>query len=345
MEAFSEFLTGTNRTNQEIINGSFKWHDIEGVVTEMPTTSEEAPQIWTQEKLLAESRRFNIDLCPKILYSAGQLVELLISSNICRYAEFRAVDRVCTSFKDEVFNVPCSRSDVFNTKDLNIIEKRLLMKFLTICLSYGEDKCEEDLALNRDKTFLEYLRSQKVTEKITTCVMQAIAMCTKETSFEEGMLRTKRFLQSLGRYGNTPFLFPMYGCGEIPQCFCRLCAVFGGIYCLKRTVNDITIDADTNWASVLIDSKPVRAKHVVCSHGNVPANILERNIPITGLGELFNCLSRGVFITSTPLGNAELNAGGGGVNLLRLVNDVDEREAILIQLSHYSGTCPKGTCK
>ena len=32
---------------------------------------------------------------------------------------------------------------------------------------------------------------------------------------------TQDFLRCLGRYGNTPFLFPLYGLGEIPQCFCR----------------------------------------------------------------------------------------------------------------------------
>lgn len=31
----------------------------------------------------------------------------------------------------------------------------------------------------------------------------------------------KYFLSSLGRYGNTAFLWTLYGSGELPQCFCR----------------------------------------------------------------------------------------------------------------------------
>lgn len=69
-------------------------------------------------------------------------MELLISSNISRYAEFRAVDRVTTLINDEVKAVPCSRSDVFTTKDVNVIEKRLLMKILSTCLNYEENQCE-----------------------------------------------------------------------------------------------------------------------------------------------------------------------------------------------------------
>ena len=36
--------------------------------------------------------------------------------------------------------------------------------------------------------------------------------------------RVQSFLFSLGRYGNTPYLWTMYGSGELPQCFCRMCA-------------------------------------------------------------------------------------------------------------------------
>ncbi|XP_011180485.2 rab proteins geranylgeranyltransferase component A [Zeugodacus cucurbitae] len=355
LESFCTLLE--QGSNSELRNASQKWHVAETLKreeVELDTVNSEVAdetdtkadatkqntQDWSRETLLKQSRRFNLDLSPKILYSAGRLVQLLVSSNICRYAEFRAVDRVCTRFQNNIINVPCSRSDVFNTKDLNIVEKRLLMKFLTLCMTYGEDKTDEDSLIFRGKTFREYLQEQKVTEKISTCVMQAIAMCTDETAFEEGMARTQQFLNSLGRYGNTPFLFPMYGCGEIPQCFCRLCAVFGGIYCLKRQIDDITLEADTNIASVVLEGKTIKAQYVVSAPGHLPNAFLQRNVGVYGQGDLVNSLSRGIFLTSTPLGSEELNAGGGGVNLLRLLYGT--HEAILIQLSHFSGTCPKG---
>lgn len=69
-------------------------------------------------------------------------MELLISSNICRYAEFRSVDRITTLIGNELKSVPCSRSDVFTTKDVSVVEKRLLMKLLQTCLNYEEDSME-----------------------------------------------------------------------------------------------------------------------------------------------------------------------------------------------------------
>eukprot|EP00118_Oscarella_pearsei_P018627 m.191759 g.191759 ORF g.191759 m.191759 type:complete len:125 (+) comp39453_c0_seq26:680-1054(+) len=47
-------------------------------------------------------RHFNIDLSPKVLFCRGPLVDLLISSQVSRYLEFRAVSRVLT-YMDGVF--------------------------------------------------------------------------------------------------------------------------------------------------------------------------------------------------------------------------------------------------
>lgn len=76
-----------------------------------------------------------------MLFARGDLVELLISSNISRYAEFRAVDRIITCIENDMKVVPCSRADVFTNKNVTVLEKRLLMKALSSCLN--EDNEEE----------------------------------------------------------------------------------------------------------------------------------------------------------------------------------------------------------
>lgn len=66
-------------------------------------------------------------------------MELLISSNISRYAEFRAVDRIVTCVDNQMKVVPCSRADVFTNKNVTVLEKRLLMKALSSCLNDDND--------------------------------------------------------------------------------------------------------------------------------------------------------------------------------------------------------------
>ncbi|KAL6034157.1 hypothetical protein STEG23_000464, partial [Scotinomys teguina] len=92
----------------------------------------------TYSQIIKEGRRFNIDLVSKLLYSRGLLIDLLIKSNVSRYAEFKNITRIL-AFRDGVVEqVPCSRADVFNSKRLTMVEKRMLMKFLTFCMEYEE---------------------------------------------------------------------------------------------------------------------------------------------------------------------------------------------------------------
>lgn len=76
------------------------------------------------------------------MYARGDMVNLLITSNISRYAEFRAVDRVLTKVDDTIKPIPCSRADVFNSKSVNMLEKRLLMKVLTGIVSPEENEVD-----------------------------------------------------------------------------------------------------------------------------------------------------------------------------------------------------------
>ena len=48
-------------------------------------------------------------------------------------------------------------------------------------------------------------------------------------SLLQGVERTQMFLKSLGRYGPTPFLWPLYG-GEINQAFCRYVTSYDSVY-------------------------------------------------------------------------------------------------------------------
>jgi RAB protein geranylgeranyltransferase component A len=49
-----------------------------------------------KEDLLKLSRRFNLDLSPNMFYSRGKFIELLISSDISKYCEFRMVSQIMT---------------------------------------------------------------------------------------------------------------------------------------------------------------------------------------------------------------------------------------------------------
>lgn len=205
----------------------------------------------TYSQIVKEGRRFNIDLVSKLLYSRGLLIDLLIQSNVSRYAEFKNVTRILAFREGKVEQAPCSRADVFNSKELTMVEKRMLMKFLTFCLDYEQhpDEYQDFIQCS----FAEYLNTRKLTPNLQHFILHSIAMTESSCTTIDGLKATKNFLQCLGRFGNTPFLFHLYGQGEIPQCFCRMCAVFGGVYCLRHQVQCLVVDKESGRCKAIID--------------------------------------------------------------------------------------------
>ncbi|XP_026166126.1 rab proteins geranylgeranyltransferase component A 1 isoform X2 [Mastacembelus armatus] len=242
-------------------------------------------------QLVKEGRRFNIDLVSKLMYSRGSLVDLLIKSNVSRYAEFKNVTRILTYRHGNVEQVPCSRADVFASRQLSVVEKRKLMRFLTSCV----EETEEQQAFT-GRPYLDFLRDQQLGDNLQHFLLHSIAMVTEDTPTEVGLASTRHFLRCLGRYGNTPFLFPVYGLGEIPQCFCRMCAVFGGIYCLRHSVHCLLVDKDSNRCKAVIDS---RGQRISCNHFVVEDGYVEANRKNVATPTRF--ISRAVLITDASV--------------------------------------------
>ncbi len=51
--------------------------------------------------------------------------------------------------------------------------------------------------------------------------------------------RIRLYASSMARYGKSPYIYPLYGLGELPQGFARLSAIYGGTYMLNTNVEEI----------------------------------------------------------------------------------------------------------
>jgi len=49
-------------------------------------------------------------------------------------------------------------------------------------------------------------------------------------------------MDSIGRYGDSPFIYPLYGLGGIPESFSRMCAIHGGTFMLNTDIDKILYD-------------------------------------------------------------------------------------------------------
>ena len=60
---------------------------------------------------------------------------------------------------------------------------------------------------------------------------------TKET-----IQRVKLYANSMARYGKSPYIYPLYGLGELPQGFARLSAIYGGTYMLNTSLDEVVTE-------------------------------------------------------------------------------------------------------
>jgi RAB protein geranylgeranyltransferase component A len=63
-------------------------------------------------------------------------------------------------------------------------------------------------------------------------------------SAPEAIERLRLYGNSVARYGKSPYIYPLYGLGELPQGFARLSAIYGGTYMLNTSVEELVYEGD-----------------------------------------------------------------------------------------------------
>lgn len=71
------------------------------------------------------------------------------------------------------------------------------------------------------------------------------------------------YTSSMARYGKSPYIYPLYGLGELPQSFARLSAIYGGTYMLDKPIEKIVTGDDGKFVGVTSGGETVKAKQVI----------------------------------------------------------------------------------
>lgn len=81
-------------------------------------------------------------------------------------------------------------------------------------------------------------------------------------------------MDSIGRYGDSPFLYPIYGLGGLPEAFSRLCAIHGGTYMLNTNVDEILYEGD-KVVGIRSGEQTAKAPMVICDPSYAQAKTKE----------------------------------------------------------------------
>ncbi|KAJ7699634.1 GDP dissociation inhibitor-domain-containing protein [Mycena rosella] len=223
---------------------------------------------------VAQPRTYALSLAPSLIPSTGPLIEALVASGVAKYGGFRLIERVCVYVSGAVKPVPGSKEDVFKNKEISLVDKRRLMRFLMFAAGEFEGKME--LTGHEEAPFPQYLKSVfSLNDEMVNAIAYALAYCLSPSEPALPALhRLRRYLLSAGRYGANPFLVGHYGsAGEIAQGFCRTAAVGGAVYILGRDVESVSASAPRHTVRLTDFPDPLSCALLISSPAYAPPGV------------------------------------------------------------------------
>jgi len=282
-------------------------------------------QLWTKfrageqppaKELFGQNRDWNVDLIPKFIMSCGSLVKILLHTKVTRYLEWKSVDgtfvyqyQAAGFFQGDKFihKVPATAMEGLNSPLMGLLEKNRFKNFFQFAASWDPaDPATHkpfDARRNSMAQVYEYFGLQPDTIDF---IGHAVALHTDDRYAAQAcggtMDRIKLYMFSIARYGNSPFIYPVYGLGGLPEGFSRLSALHGGTYMLNRGVDGFVFE-DGKVAGITSGGETARAPIIICDPsyvkdslpgkvkqtGKVVRAICILNAPIPNTGDVSSC--------------------------------------------------------
>jgi Rab GDP dissociation inhibitor len=278
-------------------------------------------------------REWYVDLIPKFLMANGQLVKLLIHTGVTRYLEFKSVEGSYVYKSGKISKVPADDKEALNSDLMGIFEKRRFRNFLIYVQDLKEDdpRTWKDMDPTRTTMFQIYAKFN-LDQNTQDFTGHALALYRNDDYIQQPALQTirriKLYSESLMRYGKSPYLYPLFGLGELPQGFARLSAIYGGTYMLDKPVDEIVME-NGKVVGVRSGNETVKAKQVYCDPSYVPDRVEK-------VGQVIRCIC----LTDHPIANTK---DASSCQIIIPQKQVGRKSDIYVSLvSHSLNVAPKG---
>ncbi|KAJ0644990.1 putative GDP dissociation inhibitor, FAD/NAD(P)-binding domain superfamily [Helianthus annuus] len=228
---------------------------------------------------LGSSKEYNVDMIPKFMMANGVLVRALIHTNVTKYLNFKAVDGSFVYNNGKIYKVPATDVEALKSSIMGLFEKRRARKFFIYVQDFEENdpKSHEGLDLNTIPA-KELISKYGLEDDTIEFIGHALALYTSDSYLEQPAIdfvkRIRLYAESLARFeSGSPYIYPMYGLGELPQAFARLSAVYGGTYMLNKPQCKVEFDDSGKVVGVTSDGETAKCKKVVCDPSYVPDKV------------------------------------------------------------------------
>jgi Rab GDP dissociation inhibitor len=208
-------------------------------------------------KEYGHNRDWNVDLIPKFIMADGKLVKMLLHTKVTRYLEWKCVDAsyvmqyqkggMFANAKNTIHKVPATDVEGLKSSLMGLFEKKRLANFYKAMekIVIDDPKTWGDFDL-KGKTFADLYKKYGLEANTIDFLGHAVALELDDDYLNKPAIDTipkmKLYADSMGKYGLSPFLYPVYGLGGLPESFSRLCAIHGGTYMLNTPVDSLLFE-------------------------------------------------------------------------------------------------------
>ena len=137
-----------------------------------------------------------------------------------------------------ISKVPANDMEAMKSSLMGLFEKKRCMNFYKYIenVDFEDKKTWKDQDLE-NAPMVDIYKKYKLEDQTIDFLGHAVALHIDDNYLMQPAKPTIEkmalYLDSIGRYGDSPFLYPIYGLGGLPEAFSGLCAIHGGTYMLN----------------------------------------------------------------------------------------------------------------
>ncbi|XP_029901524.1 rab GDP dissociation inhibitor beta [Myripristis murdjan] len=275
---------------------------------------------------MGKGREWNVDLVPKFLMANGQLVRMLLITEVTRYLDFKVIEGSFVYKKGAIHKVPSTEAEALKSGLMGIFEKRRFRKFLLFIANFDENDPKTMEDVDPQKTMMkDVFKKFDLGQDVIDFTGHSLALYRTDDYLNQPCIdainRIKLYSESLARYGKSPYLYPLYGLGEMPQGFARLSAIYGGTYMLNKPIEEIIFE-NGKVVGVKSEGEIARCKQLICD----PSYVMDR---ANKVGKVI----RAICILSHPIKNTN---DANSCQIIIPQNQVNRKHDIYVCMISYA---------
>lgn len=236
------------------------------------------PSSQKPDTIQGRDRDWCVDLIPKFLMANGELANILVHTDVTKYMEFKQIGGSYVYRGGRISKVPSNDVEALKSLLMGIFEKRRMKRFLEFVAGYDENVASTHQGLNLDKNTMNEVFTHFGLERGTKdFIGHAMALWNNDDYLSEVARPTYErillYVQSVTKYGKSPYIYPLYGLGELPQGFARLSAIYGGTYMLDTPIEEVFYDDEKKFSGVKTKEGIAKAPIVIADPTYFPDRV------------------------------------------------------------------------